>query len=323
MLKPYFKYLRFVVCFLLLYLAMGRVDFTSLKSHFSSIHVGYLLLIMSVFFTEDMIKAIKWHTLLIVQNIKISILRILQVDFASRFLGLFVPFAISQDFFRAYGLSKEIAPKKETISSIIFDRFISFFALVLFASICVTIFHGSIRNPNLGYIVYLVLLLLLVLILLGLNPHFNSFIVKRELWLNTHWLMKIMNDFWSLLYRYRKNFKKTAGVFILAIFINFGRILVYYLSSLALNTEIEFKYFLLFIPIVVFFVMIPISWAGVGIREGSFVFLFTQIGVPPSTGFAISALVSIMVIIWSLTGGVIFLTSGLSLTARNAPIYKK
>jgi len=105
-----------------------------------------------------LIKAIKWHLLLVTKKIDLSIFKILRVDYASTFLSLFVPSSISLDLFRGYSLSREVTSKKIAASSIIVDRAIGLFALTVMANLSVLLFYKNINLPQLTYTVFSVLL---------------------------------------------------------------------------------------------------------------------------------------------------------------------
>ncbi len=113
--KRFLKILRFAICLGLIYFVISRVDYEPLKAILRDLRLEFCLAIIGALYVQDFIKALKWHTLLLAKNINLSILRIIQVDFASTFLSLFVPSTISLDLFRAYGLSKEVASKNRPL----------------------------------------------------------------------------------------------------------------------------------------------------------------------------------------------------------------
>ena len=53
--------------------------------------------------------------------------------------------------------------------------------------------------------------------------------------------------------------------------------------------------------------MVPISIGGLGVREGSFTALFSLVNIPFNEAVAISATNSIMVTIFGLLGGLVYL----------------
>ncbi|RMG76117.1 MAG: UPF0104 family protein, partial [Bacteroidetes bacterium] len=106
-------------------------------------------------------------------------------------------------------------------------------------------------------------------------------------------------------------------VYLLSLSMQFCRILIYFFASHAVNTVLPFKYFLIFTPIVMFVVMLPISLAGIGLRESSFVYFFSKVGVDPTVAFAISALVSVIIVVSILPGGLVLAFKGLALKKRS------
>ena len=149
--KFFLKILRVVICLGLIYFVVSKVDYEPLRAILRDLRIEFCIAIIGVLYVQNFIKALKWHTLLQAKNINLSLLRILQVDFSSTFLSLFVPSTISLDLFRAYGLSKEVASKKQTAASIIVDRLLSLFALIVVANISVLLFYKTIAVPEVAY----------------------------------------------------------------------------------------------------------------------------------------------------------------------------
>jgi hypothetical protein len=83
-----------------------------------------------------------------------------------------------------------------------------------------------------------------------------------------------------------------------------------YLVALALGIRISLFYFLVFIPIISFLLALPISFSGLGVREGGYVLLFGQAGVPPSLAFAMSLCVYAIAVATGLIGGVLYMLEG-------------
>jgi uncharacterized membrane protein YbhN (UPF0104 family) len=83
-----------------------------------------------------------------------------------------------------------------------------------------------------------------------------------------------------------------------------------YLAALSFGVRISFWYFLLFIPIISFLLTLPISLSGLGVREGVYVYLFSQVGVPPSSALAISLSMYGVTVATGLIGALIYAVEG-------------
>jgi uncharacterized membrane protein YbhN (UPF0104 family) len=66
-------------------------------------------------------------------------------------------------------------------------------------------------------------------------------------------------------------------------------------------------WFLIFIPVITLISMIPISLNGMGLREYAFMSLFGAIGVDRESCIALGLLSSIVTILSSLPGGVVYI----------------
>lgn len=292
---------------------ISKVDYEPLKAILRDLRLEFCLAIIGVLYVQDFIKALKWHTLLLAKNINLSILRIIQVDFASTFLSLFVPSTISLDLFRAYGLSKEVASKKQAASSIIVDRALSLFALIVVANVSVVLFYKTIAVPEVAYISTSTLVGFVAVVLIIDSRFVIRFLSRYEATIKRYKILQKIGELRESINEYKLHKSKLVKVFLLSVAMQTLRIVVYYLASLAVNANIPFQYFMIFTPIVMFLVMLPISLAGIGLRESSFVYFFTKVGVLGTIAFAIPALVSLMVVISVLPGGVIVALKGLAL----------
>ena len=76
----------------------------------------------------------------------------------------------------------------------------------------------------------------------------------------------------------------------------------------ALNIDLSITYLFIVIPLIYLTEALPISINGLGVREGAFVFFFTQAGVSKEKALAVGLLViSIRYIFVMLIGGSLFL----------------
>ena len=86
-----------------------------------------------------------------------------------------------------------------------------------------------------------------------------------------------------------------------------SRILVHALVARALGLRIELTYFFLFVPLLAVIVSLPISFNGIGVREGAGVVLFGLVGVSRAHAFSLQFTTYLVGVAVSLLGGVTFL----------------
>jgi uncharacterized protein (TIRG00374 family) len=101
---------------------------------------------------------------------------------------------------------------------------------------------------------------------------------------------------------------KTLGV---SLVFNILLITMNYLLGLSLGARVSIWYYFLFVPITSIVTILPVSFAGLGVREGAYVLLFIQAGMPRETALSLSLLVYVISIFTpGLIGGIIYVLKG-------------
>jgi hypothetical protein len=80
----------------------------------------------------------------------------------------------------------------------------------------------------------------------------------------------------------------------------------FYLAK-AVGLEIPWSYGFILYPLVGIFSALPISFNGIGLREGGYLFLLTQIGVSSEKAIAVGLLWFLVIVLDSLIGGVLYI----------------
>ena len=93
--------------------------------------------------------------------------------------------------------------------------------------------------------------------------------------------------------------------------VNVLLIAINYLIALSLGVQVSIWYFLLFVPIISFLLVLPVSLSGWGVREGGYVYLFAQAGVAAPLALTMSLLVQSFQLALGLIGAVIYIGEGM------------
>lgn len=313
-LSPYSRPLRLVICLSLMAYILTSLDYSRITQIQGRLQNGFIVLLLVTKMLEDLLKAFKWQHLLRLHDIRVKATEILHVDYVSRFLNLFAPSTISQDIFRFLGLSKAVPEKEDMLSSILMDRLLGMFSLVTFVAVGAVASLGN--SPFSGTILALSAFTIGVLGLL-LAALFNRPLGDLTMRIcrrfeDRRYLSFVARVVESLL-RYRIHPSGMALVFGLSLMVQVLRIFLYFFAAQALGLSLPLQSFAFYTPIVTFLAMLPISISGLGVREASFAFFFTRIGVAPTEAFLIPAIVSISSLIFSiLPGGIVITLRGFS-----------
>jgi hypothetical protein len=83
------------------------------------------------------------------------------------------------------------------------------------------------------------------------------------------------------------------------------------LLGTALGANLPVAYYAVFVPITSVVLIAPISFAGLGVREGTYVFLFTQAGLAQEVALSLSLMVYVIgTVAPGVIGGIIYLLRG-------------
>lgn len=270
------------------------------------IDLSYLLIAISFpAIVTTYISVNRWRTFLSMIDVEENTWNLTKINLVSAFLGIVLPSSQGFDFLRIYKIEKAHPAKRGVVgSTVLVERIIGLICLLFIAVIS----WISVENLNsLFYILSLASVLLFMIIAIVNNKIYN---VMKCLLQSIPFGRNIFN-YIGKLYEglHTFPFNKNISQSIMLIFLlQLSNIFVVYLLFLACGVEIDFIHHLCYQPLISVMTMIPITFGGVGIREGGFVFFYSQLGVPNSTVILVSLLYYISIsIVPALVGGCIYL----------------
>jgi len=128
----------------------------------------------------------------------------------------------------------------------------------------------------------------------------------------TSYIGKLVRDFRKVLY----SPAMSAAIMTLAGAVQVLLVMAIYLCAQGMNIHLEFSAALLVTPTIMLVSVIPISFAGWGVREGAMILGLGVLGIPEPDAFAVSVAFGLLQLIVGLPGGALWLTrSGAARTA--------
>lgn len=255
----------------------------------------------------NLIAALQFKIFTDCHRLPLSLLKIVEVNLITNFYTLFLPGYLSGGAIRWYKLSKDNKKGAEVLAAIVFNRWIHISILV--GTGCL----GWLLEPTkptrtLG------LLLLLPFFLLVF-----AFVLMHSTSLLTWLESKIQKSIRFSGFIQEKSLKLViaAKEYQYLTFLDHCMIIGYltlwhfltagssYLFCLALQIQISFWTLLWIRGIITFAMMLPISIAGFGVREGGLVYFLGLYGIKPASGFALSMLILLQHLVVGAIGGLI------------------
>jgi uncharacterized protein (TIRG00374 family) len=260
-----------------------------------------------LFLAGSLVRAYRWGTLIWSLGIQASWWRLVALYYVGAFFNLFLPTGLGGDAVKMYELSRDDGKAAEAISSVVVDRFVGLFVLFALAILALIGGYRLVGSEVLIAIagVFVACLVAVALLLqrtwietwgrrLGLDRLLGRIRILRELYASVR------------LYRTVDLLRATAA----SVAWNLMLILGNYLLGLAVGVDLSLYYYFLFIPIISVLLTLP-SIGGLGIREGAYVFLFSQVGVANSQALALAFAFDLALLINGLVGALIYLAQGM------------
>jgi len=304
--------LRVAVTLSIIIILVRKVNFTGLGRVLRDLNITFFLSALGLSFFAQVLNAVRWKIILSGLETKVSLVRLIYLQLVGIFFNAFMPTSIGGEAIKAYYLSRLTGKSADSVSSVIAVRLIGLFSLLLLAGLGLGInyyhFKSTAMVSSFGIIFAIVssgLLLVVFLsawILKKLSGRTGQSICSKKVT-----LLKKISDYGEKLFLSFDRLKKKRYLLLVCVLIslafNLTLISVNYFIARALNLDIAFFYFLIFIPLISLFLMLPVSISGIGLRESAYVFLFTKVGATPAQALSISLVGYGLVLILSLLGG--------------------
>jgi glycosyltransferase 2 family protein len=293
---------------LIIYLITSQFkDFKTISSTLKEINIALILLSFSTIIYGIWITAFRWQTLLKTQGIRLSILSLASSTLIGVFFNNFLPTSIGGDVYRAYDVTKKTGfPMSSSVSVLVVERLSGIIASAMFAVAALFLGFTAIGGKSVIVPTVIFLAVSIIIFFLILNP--NKFGLKKlakKIKLLEKLFEKLRNVYNTFL-----TFKKFKLVIIKVLFysltLQLAVVINYWLASRALGISLDLTAFIFIVPVVSIISMLPISLGGIGIREGSFVFIMVSLGAQNAKAVMCSLLLLAMTLIMGIIGGLVY-----------------
>lgn len=261
---------------------LKRNDGHAVLGYLGGVQTGWLAAAAATMGASLLLGAWQWERLLAVQKVQASFTRLFHAYSLGLFLNFVLPSGVGGDFVRALALQRETKAGARGVAATLLDRFTGLFTLALLAFAASLLLVAGEHNPlfekmalltglaALGFC--LVAALLFSRRILGWFAPLAGFVGEWR-------LITMARGLREAFLEYRVAPRELSSVLLLSLLVQFLRIAVHALCARALGLDIEFAWFLLFVPIISLVSILPISVGGWGLREGTQKTFFSLPGV--------------------------------------------
>lgn len=285
-----------------------QIDFTTLANHFPNPWSWQVLAAEVCLLVALLISVFRWQLILRWQGHDLPFRPLCAITWIANFFALLLPGGIGRDISRGIYLTRFRIGALEVTRSILTDRFIGLVSVVVLSVPCM-IFALSAAGPL--HLLGWMLLVLCIGMPLGLvlcrwldrwyyarqSPDQQSRLAKT-----IHAIAAILRDF------------RTPRLFGLPFVQSCAMMAATILCVMAMSGAIGgFSAPLwsqpLFLPVIFLLSQLPISIAGIGVREAAFVSLFGAVGATAEQALALSLAFFTLGVVNNLIGGLVYLAS--------------
>ena len=300
--------IKITVTFLGLYLAYRQIDPRLLNTNWGDYNFWLVLLaavmaISSPIFTSS--------RLYIILKRKVPFLFILKSDYMASFFNVFLPSTIGGDVVKISKVSDYSGSFRNSTMSVVLDRFFGIVALIILSAIfsIIGITTNAVTLPL--YIVYFMvgaLVLIIIFFILLLRINLSKFTEKTFEFKILKFSKVINIGKWiEAIYEIRKIPTKDLFLVLLISFAyNLHGALISYIGLKFLGVDIAISSVILFRSISSILLMLPISIAGLGVRDFVYKELYGSVTSSPQV-LLLAPLMFILVCSMAVVGGIVFL----------------
>jgi glycosyltransferase 2 family protein len=265
-------------------------------------HAGAVVVLLAL---DRAVMVLRWVLLLRASGSTVPLGSAASIYLVSSFVGGFLPAGVGADALRAWSLGRRTAEHGEAIASVTVDRLLGLLSLVLLGIVGVVLW-ARLVSPGLQQSV------VLIAAVLGIGVA-GVFWVDRALraalpgrWQRSRHGERLLR-LADALGRYRSRPRALLVVLLLSVGVQFLRIAQAWLLGEGIGIEVDFAYYLVFMPIGLLLLLLPISVSGFGLPQGGIVWLLQLQAVAPEAAFALSTLIVLTGIAGNLPGAWLYL----------------
>jgi len=309
-----FLALKIAVSIILLVVLLSRIDAGQLWATARKASIAWLAVALAIYFVNVVASSWRWHLLLGAQRVNVPLWTLVKSFLVALYFNNFLPSNIGGDFIRIRDTARAAGSKTLATLVILCDRVIGVIALVLVAATGATMvaeIGGHVGSPIwpswlwAGFLIGTIVSAPAVLAPAGVGRLLQPLTVFHPEWVGDR-----IENLTAALSRFREHPGAILGCFAGAVFVQ-GTIVLFYIAvAHALHVPVEGWDLAVIVPLSFIVQMLPVSLNGFGIREATFSFYFTRVGLPMEAAILTSLVAQAMIMLFSLVGAGVWFARG-------------
>lgn len=302
------RILRVAISLIVLAIVIVNVGTENLLGALRAIDLRWFAIAVLIHLAGLVIRTWRWSMLIAALGTPIAFGRLFYLYLAGTFFNTFLPTGIGGDVVKIIELSPQRGGA-QAFSTVLADRLTGILGSSLIALIVAIIDPADVPPDVRAIVIAVSAAVLLASLLLTQRPLLDRVFTRLPFWSK---LPKKLIKLYEALTSY--SLGAIARSTLISLPFTLTLIGTQYALALGLGVAAPIRYFALFIPMVALIQLLPISFNGLGVREGAFQVLFGAVGVGEAQAVAMSLMYYIVRVVTGLLGGLVYLIGNLKKT---------
>ena len=312
----WWPYLRLLISLALLGLVLSQIDLARVMAVLGGAQLGLIALAIGVYGAGRFFAALRWYILIRAMNVTVPYPSLVRLTFIGMFLHFLPAGSVAVEVSRVDGLRRATSDLAGSVASVLAERVFGFFALILVALVGLILAPPGVPS-GLARFAGLGIVLAVAASIAVMNANCRAALDRTLRALGLNFVRERLDKLYVRLDTMRDNPSLLAWSLVAALFNTAFRIVPAYLVALAIGVDVSLIQLFIIVPIIAFAQQIPISVAGLGVREVGWVALLGVIGVPASDAVVLSLLLVGVILVTSLPGAWLYALHGLEAPRRS------
>ena len=305
--KQLFNILKIVISVALIYWILRGIDVQKLKTVLANAQIGWLFVALAFSLAGVLARVKRWLVLLASLGVRVPFWELTQIYFVGFLFNNLLPSGLGGDAIRMMELSRHSDRAGDAVTSVLVDRMVGLFGSLSLALVAL-VFRWNAVPLQIAITAVVVVFGIAVVAFLLIDATVYNALRKIALFRTLTDLKFIAGLFQSF---QDYSFRTLARAYGFSLLLSAALIGMNFSIGTALGANIALEHYLVFVPLASIVLILPISFAGLGVRESAYVYLFGQVGVVQEIALSLSLLVYFIGnAIPGLLGGIVYLWRG-------------
>lgn len=294
----------------LLAVLFSRTDMSSLWRSLRSASLPWVVAALGLYLAQMLVSTWRWGVLLLPQGVGVGHRRLLSSYLVATFFNNFLPSNIGGDVIRIRDTAGPAGSRTLAATVVLIDRGIGLMGLVLVAALGATAAGGTGGARAVpvmpswlwaGFLLATLVSAPAVIAPAGVGRLLQPLTVFHPEWVGIR-----ITRITDALVRFRERPGSLFNAFGGAVVVQALLVLFYASVARSLGIPISIWHLAVIVPVSFVVQMVPVSVNGFGVREATFSFYFSRLGLPIESAMALSLGSTALIMLFSLSGAAVY-----------------